>query len=220
MPVKPSVVTLISADNHVRRDIVLADIPQERLQQYIVVERPDSVDMGAFELALTTVLQTASVLSDSAHKHIHLHFDDLQPKRTENFTDRNNRRISEKKEAIFADAKWLLAREVSESASPGSVVKNPSSLPNKWKRAGKIFAVSWQGKDHFPAYALDEGGQPLPIVKKIITLFADRTPWSLAFWFGSPNSWLGSRKPKDLLKTDPEAVYKAAEKEKEGAIHG
>ncbi|MCU5773701.1 hypothetical protein N5923_12955 [Erwiniaceae bacterium BAC15a-03b] len=100
-------------------------------------------------------------------------------------------------------------------------MKNPSAVPNRWKHESKIFAVPSKGKDLYPDYALDAGGQPLPLVRRILEIFdGSKTPWSLAFWFGLPNSWLGSKKPKDLLASDPEAVLKAAAMDKEGPVHG
>ncbi|WP_051225641.1 hypothetical protein [Photorhabdus temperata] len=77
------------------------------------------------------------------------------------------------------------------------------------------------GKDLFPLYALDEGGQPLPVIKKIIELFGNKkTPWSIAIWFGTPNGWLSNKKPKDLLLTQLNDVYMAAREEIEGPRHG
>jgi len=81
--------------------------------------------------------------------------------------------------------------------------------------------VPSKGKDLYPDYALDDGGQPLPLVKRILDVFSgSKTPWSLAFWFGLPNSALANHRPKDLLLSDPDAVLKAALVEKEGPVHG
>lgn len=69
--------------------------------------------------------------------------------------------------------------------------------------------------------ALDIGGQPLPLIKKIIKLFGEtKTPWALAVWFCTANGWLGNKKPKDLLVSAPEKVMEAALRAKEGPVHG
>jgi hypothetical protein len=34
-------------------------------------------------------------------------------------------------------------------------MRNPSSQPNRWKKAGLIFAVPYKGGDLYPFYALD-----------------------------------------------------------------
>jgi hypothetical protein len=100
--------------------------------------------------------------------------------------------------------------------------KNPSSQPNRWKRAGQIFAVPYKGLDLYPSYALDwtQGAKPLPIMAKILRLFADKDDWQKAFWFASLNSYLKNRMPKDLLKSHPEDVLRAAELEAIGVQHG
>ena len=100
--------------------------------------------------------------------------------------------------------------------------KNPSSQPNRWKRAGRIFAIPYKGVDLYPSYALDwtEGAKPLPVLARILNLFADKDDWQKAFWFGSLNSYLKNRMPKDLLKSHPEDVLRAAEIETAGVQHG
>ena len=86
---------------------------------------------------------------------------------------------------------------------------------------GRNFAVQINGKDHYPEYALDEAYRPLPVVKAVLALLGQRkTPWGLAIWFGTPNSWLGGRKPGDVLSSMPNQVLLAAQAEAEGGIHG
>ena len=99
---------------------------------------------------------------------------------------------------------------------------NPSSQPNRWKRAGLIFAVPYKGNDLYPIYALEfkDGARPLPIMEKILQLFADKDDWQKAFWFGSVNSYLHNKMPKDLLRSKPEEVLRAAEIEAAGIQHG
>ncbi len=134
-------------------------------------------------------------------------------------TERNARRREELNQRILADALWLTARELSEKASFKN--SNPSAGPNRWKSAGSIFALQINGKDLYPEYALDEGFRPFPVVKQVISLFGDKkTPWGLATWFGSANSWLGGRKPKDVLKTMPKQILLAAQAEIDGGLHG
>lgn len=145
------------------------------------------------------------------------------PLRLEAATEVRVKRNGQRREAlnakIFADSVWLQAKELSTRANFSS--SNASAGPNRWKKGGKIFAIQHNGKDYFPEYALDEGYRPLPVVKEIITLFGNRkTAWGLAIWFGSKNSWLGDRMPKDLLTAQPERVLSAAQAEVEGGIHG
>ncbi|TDB51619.1 hypothetical protein [Photorhabdus luminescens] len=98
---------------------------------------------------------------------------------------------------------------------------NKSAGPNRWKNSNKIFAIMIDGKNYFPQYALNEDFKSLDIVKKIITLFGDKkTSWGLAIWFGSNNSWLGNKNPKDVLVTMPEQVLIAARGALEGGGYG
>jgi hypothetical protein len=100
--------------------------------------------------------------------------------------------------------------------------KNPSSQPNRWKKSGLIFAVPYKGVDLYPLYALDfeEGARPLPIMKKLLEVLADKDDWQKAFWFGSVNTYLKNKMPKELLKVEPEAVLRAAEMEAAGVQDG
>ncbi|WP_051560840.1 hypothetical protein [Photorhabdus aegyptia] len=57
---------------------------------------------------------------------------------------------------------------------------NPRAAANRLKKSKKIFALPINGKDLFLSYALDESGQPLPVIKKAIELFGDKkTPWAI-----------------------------------------
>lgn len=44
--------------------------------------------------------------------------------------------------------------------------------------------------------------------------------WGLAYWFRSDNSFLGGKRPQDLLASDPERVIAAAEDEVQEVAHG
>jgi hypothetical protein len=122
--------------------------------------------------------------------------------------------------AILESEDFVRAQDIAKVAHFSR--KNPSSQPNRWKRAGQIFAVSYKGSDLYPSYALDwkQGAKPLPVMSKILKLFSDKDDWQKAFWFGSTNSYLRNKVPKDLLKLHPEEVLKAAEFEALGVQHG
>jgi hypothetical protein len=99
---------------------------------------------------------------------------------------------------------------------------NPSSRPNRWKKARQIFAVPYKGVDLYPLYALElkEGAKPLPIMANILKILSKKDDWQKAFWFGSVNSYLHNKMPKDLLKSNPQEVLRAAEIEAAGVQHG
>lgn len=228
-----SIESLMRHEKSINPAISLSDIAADESQQYVVVKMPPSLDAGEFWLALKNAVDMISVTRSNTKKdkgvsELRMGNDVNHSKnlisvqsQDKSLSKNNNHKINILKDEILLDGPWLLAREVSERAGSGSAIKNPSAVPNRWKQSKKIFAIPSEGKDLYPAYALDEGGQPLPVIKRILQIFDNtKTPWSLAFWFGSANSWLSSQKPKDLLTIKPDAVVNAAIKEKEGPIHG
>jgi hypothetical protein len=100
--------------------------------------------------------------------------------------------------------------------------RNPSSQPNRWKKTGLIFAVPYKGVDLYPLYALElkKGAKPLPIVKEVLQVLGEKDAWQKAFWFGSVNTYLRDKMPKELLKSKPQEVLRAAEIEASGVQHG
>ncbi|WP_454731276.1 MULTISPECIES: hypothetical protein [Cupriavidus] len=123
--------------------------------------------------------------------------------------------------AILQGADWLTAPQIAELA--GFSTTNPSAQPNKWKRDGAIFALRHHGVDYFPGYGLDPaaGYRPHKVMAEVLRVFgASKDGWALAGWFLSVNSFLGGKRPQDLLATEPERVVAAARDEKEGVAHG
>lgn len=123
------------------------------------------------------------------------------------------------REQLLKSARWLTAQEIATNA--GFTTLNPSSQPNKWKKAGLIFAVFDEGRDLFPAYALGEDGRPLPVMKEVLAVFAGkRQPLSIAAWFAAANSWLKGKTPMEMLAEHGEDVVWAARMEISSIEHG
>jgi len=134
------------------------------------------------------------------------------------FQERNAKRLEELKAWILADSVWLTAADL--SAKAGFSSSAPDAGPKRWKAADKIFSLKVNGIDLYPGYVLDDEARPLRVVTLVLSLFKERkTPWGLAIWFGSGNSWLGGQKPKDLLVTQPDQVVLAAQEEIESGEH-
>lgn len=116
------------------------------------------------------------------------------------------------RDQVLSRGKWLTAQEVSENA--GYKNSNPSVQPNKWKKAGKIFAITVDGKDRFPAYGLGDDGKPLPQMAEVLSVLGPhRQPLAIASWFASANSWLGSKTPMESIADNPQGVLNAAKME-------
>lgn len=125
------------------------------------------------------------------------------------------------RKAVLESGDWLTAAQLTQLAQLSTA--NPSAQPNKWKKAGRIFAIRHNGVDYFPAYGLDkdEGFRPLKALAQVIEVFdGHKDGWGMAFWFLSANSFLGGKRPQDLLATQPERVIAAARDEVQGVEHG
>ncbi|RDU78565.1 hypothetical protein CJF24_20745 [Aeromonas veronii] len=122
-------------------------------------------------------------------------------------------------EQVLSLSTWLTAREVAVGAGCKEV--DPSGLMDKWKKAGKIFALSVKGQDLFPAYALGVDGKPLPQMKEVLAILSvSRKPLAIASWFASANSWLACKAPMDEIAEHPLEVLKAASREVAPIEHG
>ena len=125
------------------------------------------------------------------------------------------------RQVVLESGDWLTAAEIAELA--GLSTRNPSAQPNKWKKQGQIFAINHRGVDYFPGYGLDrEGGfRPVKALAKIIGIFGEhKDGWGMAYWFHSDNSFLGGKRPQDLLASAPERVIEAAMDEIQEITHG
>jgi hypothetical protein len=104
---------------------------------------------------------------------------------------------------------WTAAEVSSQTISKRS---NKSAAASRWLREGRIFSVRFAGEQRFPRFEF-QNGAPIPVIAKVIRIFAtDATGWSLAFFFANPNSYIGGRKPIELIQTDPDRVVSLAER--------
>lgn len=129
--------------------------------------------------------------------------------------------LARSRKAVLEGADWLTAAKLAELA--GLSVTNPSAQPNKWKRSRQIFAIQHNSVDYFPGYGLDPKAawRPRMALKAVLEVFGDgKDGWGLAYWFLSANSFLGGRRPQDVLATEPEQVFAAAQDETQDVAHG
>jgi hypothetical protein len=131
------------------------------------------------------------------------------------------RMTAEARKTVLENGDWLTAAQIAEIA--GFSTSNPSAQPNKWKKERLIFAVRHCGTDYFPGYALDPGTgyRPIKALAKVLRLLGEtKDDWGLAYWFASVSSFLGGKRPQDMLAEQPGRVLAAAEDELAGALHG
>jgi hypothetical protein len=123
--------------------------------------------------------------------------------------------------SLLQSGNWLTAAQVSKLA--GYSDSNPSAQPNKWKREGLIFAIRHNGVDYYPYYCLDHESdfRPRKELQTILAVLREKKDdWRIAYWFASVNSFLGGRRPQDLLAEQPDKVLAAARDEIHGVLHG
>ena len=129
--------------------------------------------------------------------------------------------LARSRKAVLDESDWLTAPELGKLA--GFSKSNFSAQPGKWKKNRQIFTIKHRGVEYFPGYGLDLDNdyRPLKAMADVLATFGDaKDGWGLAYWFLSVNSFLGGRRPKDILTKDPTGVIAAAKDELEGVAHG
>ncbi|MCY1520755.1 hypothetical protein D9M68_555420 [compost metagenome] len=129
--------------------------------------------------------------------------------------------LTRAKQGVLESTQWLSATEI--EGLFGVHGKGAADQTSEWLREGQIFSIQHNGGECFPCYALDAlaGYRPLKIVSNVLTAFGTtKDSWGVAFWFASVNSYLGGKRPQDLLATHPDQVVAAAYDELQGVTHG
>lgn len=102
---------------------------------------------------------------------------------------------------------WTSAEVARESNSSAT---NQAAIASRWTAERRIFSISFGGKTLFPRFQFKDG-KPIPAVSKVIKAFPDHASgWDLAYFFTSPNSYIGGRKPLELLREDPKRLESLA----------
>jgi len=87
---------------------------------------------------------------------------------------------------------------------------NPSAAASRWKNSDAIFAIEFDGRDRYPQYALGLDFRPLPEMAEIIRIMRPIEPLKLAAWFESISSFLGGKRPREVIAQDAKRVVQAA----------
>jgi len=123
--------------------------------------------------------------------------------------------------AVWEAGEWLTAAQI--AGLTGSSTANPDAQTDGWKRGDLIFAIRRQNQDYFPLYGLDpeRNYHPTLALREVIQVFdGKKDAWGMAFWFAAVNSFLGGRRPQDILSLEPEQVIAAALDEMKEISHG
>jgi hypothetical protein len=155
---------------------------------------------SAMELA-TSKLSDFRVLLRVAAEHLHRQeksfVADVVSTPEDNNDDNSEGPTLSWRKRFIQDVPTWSADEVAEQG--GYSAKNKSAAANRWATDGKIFSVSHGGKQCYPRFQFKHG-QPRPIVARILhALGPEKSGWDRAFFFATPNSYLGDAKPIDRL---------------------
>lgn len=129
--------------------------------------------------------------------------------------------LTSAKQSVMESTRWLSESEIVHHSSfhGNSTVDRPSA----WLNEGKIFLIHYDDGEYFPSYALDEqdGYRPIRAMSDVLKAFGStKDSWGVACWFASVNSYLGGKRPQDLLATHPDQVVAAVYDELQGFTHG
>ncbi len=126
------------------------------------------------------------------------------------------RRNAEALGALLEEFGALRSQEVADLA--GSRATNRAALANRWRAEHRVVAVPVHDELLYPGFQFDAEGRPKPAIERVVGLLRcdpHAGDWQVALWFTSPTSWLGGRRPVDLLDDDPDVVVDAARREVE-----
>ena len=114
-------------------------------------------------------------------------------------------------ERIYSGTPWLTAEQIGTLGKHGTA--NPAAAAHRWKANDQLFAIRREGRDMYPRYALGDDFTPLPAVKRVLKALAGHDPLRVAGWFESTSSFLGGKRPRELIGSRPERVIQAAQDE-------
>jgi hypothetical protein len=121
-------------------------------------------------------------------------------------------------EAVLQGSEWSSAAEIGQRLDDRAV--NPHAAVSRWQSAGRIFGIDHRGRKIYPSYVFDASGKPLPEVKEILSILSGYSPFRIASWFESTNSFLGGKRPREVIASDPQTVVAAARDHRTGPVHG
>ena len=110
---------------------------------------------------------------------------------------------------VARGAQWLTAAQIAELANLGQ--GNPAATVNRWKQQRRMFAIRRDGRDYFPRYALGPDFRPARAVAEVMKVLSHYDADGLAGWFESTSSFLGGKRPREVLAKDPDRVIECAQ---------
>ena len=179
----------------------------------LVIDRVALLLGGSEDKVLT--LQVREAISDLERQSMQALVDGVEPKRAPATRIELEKRAID---AVLQGTEWSSAAEIGQRLHAKAA--NPHAAVSRWSQSGRIFGIDHRGKKIYPAYIFDTTWQPLPAVKRVLEILDDYSPFRVAAWFESTNSFLCGKRPREVISSKPSAVIAAAEDHKVGAVHG
>jgi hypothetical protein len=104
--------------------------------------------------------------------------------------------LSQTLDSIISSGDWLNVHDL--AAIAGAEPLEFGQQLARWEADGRIFSFNHKGIQLFPTYALAPAClyEPIEGLSEIITvLVTKKNGWSMAYWFGYTNSYLGGKAP-------------------------
>ncbi|MGF6789664.1 hypothetical protein [Paraburkholderia sp. 35.1] len=111
---------------------------------------------------------------------------------------------------VFDQGEWLTAEQI--NARQKRPPANRSQPASDWKRRGRVYSVTFDGRAYFAAYQFDTACQPLPVIREILAALGPvAETGKIAAWFHFPNGWISAEltqavAPKDALDRPLEVI--------------
>jgi hypothetical protein len=103
---------------------------------------------------------------------------------------------------ILQEGEWLTADMINRLQPEPPA--NRSLPTSDWKRRGRIYSVTFGGKEYFPRYEFDAAYQPLPLIRDILAAFGTvADTWTIAAWFHYPNGRIVESGPDGIIAIAP-----------------
>lgn len=127
--------------------------------------------------------------------------------------------MAEVRAAIATDNVAIRARFIREidtlttaevEALSSAALEPGHARENRRRSQRSLISVPYGGQERYPTFQFGADGELLPVIRDVLAILPDTmTPWEIAFWFVSSNSWLGGPAPRDHLD-DAAAIIAAA----------
>lgn len=131
------------------------------------------------------------------------------------------------KDIVFNASRWVNQAEFIEHFKDNIMAPEIIAGVEIMSDNKEMLSISVDSEKRYPLYAFDEKGNLLPEIKKILDVFKSenalgmrRSTLSIASWFASSNSWLGSKTPMEMVATHSDEVLKAAKQAVSPVMHG